>query len=102
MKAGMGVRVSHPPPFFKGKSMSKQLICHDHSDIHDAANNILDILSEDDLSLKKTRDKIAVLCRLILRRTNSAAESGVAMEDRLGQYYSAISVLGFMRKKGKR
>lgn len=80
----------------------KRLICNDHDDIHEAAYEILDILSEDDLSLKRTANKIAVRARRIKKLVERAKTSGQSMESRLFDYYNAFIALGFEKKKRKK
>lgn len=72
-------------------------ICFKHDEIMSLCNEIKDL----NLFKVSGRKKVIPLVNKIIKLTEQAKEDGQNMENRLQEYYNAISELGFEREKKK-
>ena len=79
-------------------SRRDDLICFKHDEIISICKEIKNL----DLDKVTTRKKVATLINKIIKITEQAKEDGQHMEDRLQEYYGAISDLGFERDSKKK
>jgi len=83
------------------RERKRELICHTHDKIEDAADRIkMYDLTETRISdIDRVHNEILELAEYICELTTYAKERGQAMEDRLYEYSNAITDLGYKRKK---
>ena len=72
-------------------------ICNSHDKIIKLANQIQQFTERDFETVKEALDEIESLAWDIRTEAETALEMGKKMEDRLGEYSSAIEDLGFKR-----
>lgn len=73
-------------------------ICYKHDEIIKLCKEIKQL----DLSKTTARKKVDKLADKIITITEIAKDNGQSMEDRLSEYYDAITEIGFQRKKTRK
>jgi len=80
--------------------MSSDFICNNHDKIIKLAEQIERLREQDFNDIKETLDEIQFVVYDIRILAEEAKEMGMSMESRLEDYSSAITELGFERRKG--
>lgn len=80
---------------------NKELICHTHDKLRDAAERIsfYDLANTRVSDIQQMQEDIIELSEYIVELVDYAKERGQAMEDRLSAYANAIHNLGYKRTK---